>query len=115
MDYGKDALMRVTELTDRLGSYRPKAVRTTCNAVPANGAVAEYSGYAAILILTLTSTGSGEITVKFGGEDVCTVTAGGTSVAAFTVDSGGTVALSVPNGVTVSAVTVSAYGRVARL
>lgn len=113
MDYGKDAFMRVNELTDRLSSFRPSAANVVCGLT--SGVVAEYVGAAAVVFATVTSDGDGETEVSFGGKKVCSVRAGGTYAAAFAVGSGGKISLEPTDGVSVRSVVLSAYGRVTAL
>lgn len=115
MDYGREAYSLATELERRLGSASMSfsAVRTEFNGECPSGAttkIAQYNGGAALIVLSVTSSGEGSIDVMLGGAKTGELQAGGTFTFAFAAAETGVIALTPTDGVTVSSVTVSAVG-----
>lgn len=115
MDYGKEAYSLVTELERRLSggalSLTSAATVSDVECPPdKTTAIAEYTGGAAIVTVTVTSTGEGNIVVALGGAEQGVASAGGTHTLAFAASENGRVTLTPDSGVTVVAASVSAVG-----
>lgn len=115
MDYGKEAYALASELERRMsgaGAAFKAASTVFAGACPAAQTtnVAEYTGGAALLVLTVVSDGEGGCDVLMNGVKAGVVRAGGAFPCVFAAEGAGTVALRPDDGVTVRSVTLSAAG-----
>lgn len=110
MDYGKEAYYKATELESRVTTLANNTLTTNGLTVSSGGDVATYTGGSALIAVSVSSTGSGEIIIYFAGGEKGRIQAGGSGSFVFAVTSSGVVRLEVPEGVTLTSANISALG-----
>lgn len=114
MDYGKEAYFKISELERLISNNQSFSVSGLpfSRECPSGQktAIATYSGGAAMIIVSVTSTGTGGVDIYYGGMRVSGVASGGTATTVFTSDGSGTLEILPASGVNVTDVYVSAFG-----
>lgn len=114
MDYGKEAYFKISELERLMSNNQALSVSGLpfSRECPSGKktALATYSGGSALIIVSVTSTGTGGIDIYYNDMRVSGVASGGTATTVFTSNEGGTLELLPAEGVTVTDAYVSAFG-----
>lgn len=114
MNYGREAYEKATELERRLSgasSFGVSGIPFALECPPnEKTTVAVYTGGAALVLVSITSVGEGEVDVLFDGLRVGGVPAGGAATAVFAASGAGKVEVLPGENVTVRSAFVSAFG-----